>query len=369
MTVIRVGAQPEALDARGDYLDGVTAAVRPAALRIDETAQMLIIAPEGKMEVRWPLAEVCAAPDQSGGARQVLRRRGGAARLLTDDPVVAVRCPNLTRSERAPGGMRLLAWAAAAIASVALILFVLMPFAADRLAVLVPPEGERALGQATLAQVRRAFGGQGGALAVCDGAEGQAVLDSLAADLAEGGGGTLTLDVMVLDSPIVNAFALPGGIVVLMRGLIDKAGGPDEVAAVLAHEVGHVAARDPVRSALRVAGSAGVLGLLIGDFAGGTVVLVLAEQAISARHSQEAEAAADAFAVGALERIEADPSALARFFRRLQEGGGEMPDFAGHFLPHPALMDRIAAAEAAGGEGGTSVLDEAEWQAVQAICE
>ena len=45
----------------------------------------------------------------------------------------------------------------------------------------------------------------------------------------------------------------------------------DDVAAVLAHEIGHVAARDPTRIALQTAGSAGLLGLVLGDFAGGTI--------------------------------------------------------------------------------------------------
>lgn len=66
---------------------------------------------------------------------------------------------------------------------------------------------------------------------------------------------------------------MPGGLIILFRGLIDAAESSDEVAAVYAHELGHVVARDPTRIALRSAGSIGVLGLLLGDFAGGAVVL------------------------------------------------------------------------------------------------
>ena len=84
----------------------------------------------------------------------------------------------------------------------------------------------------------------------------------------------------------------PGGRLVFFRGLLEEAENPDEVAAVLAHEIGHVVYRDPTRDALRSAGSLGVLGLLFGDFAGGTVALFIANQLINASYSQAAEARA-----------------------------------------------------------------------------
>jgi predicted Zn-dependent protease len=52
----------------------------------------------------------------------------------------------------------------------------------------------------------------------------------------------------VLDSPIVNAFAVPGGYVYITRGLLEKLNSEDELAGVLGHEIGHVSARDGVRT-------------------------------------------------------------------------------------------------------------------------
>ncbi|MDP1670759.1 MAG: M48 family metalloprotease, partial [Alphaproteobacteria bacterium] len=72
----------------------------------------------------------------------------------------------------------------------------------------------------------------------------------------------------VLDSPIVNAFALPGGYVYVTRGLIALANSEAELASVLAHEVGHVAARHTAQRYNRSVGMSlggAILGALIGN--------------------------------------------------------------------------------------------------------
>ena len=207
---------------------------------------------------------------------------------------------------------------------------------------------------------------------VCTRPEGQAALAKLEARLTEGAVLPLDLTVHVLDSSYVNAFALPGGIIVFFDGLIQEADSAEEVAAVFAHEIGHVAARDPTRIALRSAGSIGVLGLLLGDFAGGAAVLFLAERVIQADYSQDAEAAADAFAHGMLMGADLPPSAIATFFERLVATGGSEPaGLVQHFNSHPALGDRIAAARAAEPSGALfpQALTPDEWQALRAICD
>ncbi|WP_247083405.1 M48 family metallopeptidase [Marivita sp. S6314] len=180
-----------------------------------------------------------------------------------------------------------------------------------------------------------------------------------------------TLTVSVLDHDMINAFALPGNYVVFFRGLIDNAQTPDEIAAVFAHEIGHVVSRDPTRHALRSAGSLGVLGLLFGDFAGGAAVLLLAERLIEANYSQEAESGADVFAHGVLIDAKIAPSALASMFERFRELGGDTNPFMSHFLSHPDLGDRIQAARDATPPGfvATPVLTADEWQALQTICD
>jgi predicted Zn-dependent protease len=170
----------------------------------------------------------------------------------------------------------------------------------------------------------------------------------------------------------VNAFALPGGHVTLLRGLLETAESPEEVAAVLAHEIGHVAHRDPTRLALRSAGSVGVLGLLLGDFAGGLVVLYLSEWLIQASYSRDAEAAADLYAHQMLASAGLPAEPMARFFQRLHDEYGDAEGLLSHLASHPDLTGRAAAARDAdtvAGTGFVPVLTAGEWADLRAICD
>lgn len=377
-TIIRVGGAAPDFRAFANFLDGETAAVQRAEISIrEEGGGVLVIQPPERDPVTWPLDEIRQRPDQAAADVMLLGRAGGdPARLLVDDPdavaILRARCTGLNRREPTPLRGRLLGWAAGAVASVGLIIFVLVPAIADRLAVLLPPEGEVALGDATFEQIRNAISDRPARpLAICDSPGGAAALAALQARLTDGLDLPYPVQAAVLDHQMVNAFALPGGRVVIFRGLLDTAGGPDEVAAVFAHEIGHVVNRDPAREALRSAGSIGVLGLIFGDFAGGTVALFLLNRLIDANYSQGAEAKADRFAHDILAGAGVPPSALAAMFERLLARGGDAKGIVAHFRSHPKLGDRIAAARAADAlMTGPAVpsLDAGQWQALKRIC-
>lgn len=374
-TLIHVGAAPAPFDGRALYLDGRTAGLRPVRLSVDETAAALVIRGPGMAPVVWPLADIRAIPDQADRSRSVLARAGDpVARMIVEDPDTArllrARCRNLHRRPKPVGLRRLWLWAVAAVGAVAVIVILLVPMLANRMAEYLPPEGEAALGDASLQQIRAALDRTGmNPLALCEAPEGQAALEAMTARLLEGADLPYPLRVSVLDHEMVNAFALPGGRVVLFRGLIAAAEHPDEVAAVLAHEIGHVVHRDPTRIALRSAGSIGVLGLLFGDFAGGAAVLFLTERLIQASYTREAEAGADDYALSRMAAADIDPGALARFFERLRAQGGQAPDVLRHFMAHPTLADRIEKAAATPPPGTVRpALDDAQWQALGAIC-
>ncbi len=363
------------MTAFADFFDGESAVVRRVAVTLEPAT--LVLAPAEGAALRWPLADLRAIPDQAATRTLVLTSTAQPlARLhLADADLrrdIAARAPNLRRGQPVRGRGRVAAWAMAAVASVALIIFVLVPVMANQLAAILPPAGEKALGDATLDQIRSALDQTGlEGLPTCDAAAGRAALDRMTDRVTEGVDLPYPLTVTVLDHAMVNAFALPGGHIVFMRGLIAEAETPDEVAAVFAHELGHVVARDPARGALRTAGSIGVLGLLFGDFAGGAAVLFLVERLIEASYSQDAEAAADAFAHARLVAVDLPPGALASFFARLRSEHGDAEGIVAHFLSHPQLGDRIARAEAAGGgQGGTRpALAAQDWAALRAICD
>ena len=79
----------------------------------------------------------------------------------------------------------------------------------------------------------------------------------------------------MLQSRVPNAVALPGGRIYLFDGLLRRADNPDEIAGVIAHEIGHVARRDGLRKLIQTGGSSFLLGLLFGDVTGGGTLILL----------------------------------------------------------------------------------------------
>lgn len=360
----------EALPERAHYFDGDTPAPYPVEPQVINDTLVLALA-DGR-EIRWPVRDVRRLPDSAAKSNAILRWTGDpVARLILKDPKLLRALPRLKRRAPPKGRGRLAAWAVGAVAAVVLQIGVLVPLLADNLAGFIPPKGERALGNATLGHIREALDTSGlGQIPICEAPDGQAALAALTQKLTDGTDYADGLTVLVLDHPMVNAFALPGGFVVLFKGLIQASEGPDGVTAVLAHEIGHVVSRDPTRHALRSAGSIGVLGLLFGDFAGGAAVLVLSERLISAQYSQAAETGADTFAYGLLEGAGISPGGLGDMFETLRARGGDRGGLQAHFLSHPSLGSRIDAARAAVTEGadyGPSMSD-ADWQALRGIC-
>ncbi|MGR3290190.1 MAG: M48 family metallopeptidase [Paracoccaceae bacterium] len=378
-TIIRVGGENTEFRSFADYFDGTTAVVRRVDIRIEETGQgpVLVISPPEAEPTTWPLSDIRLVPDQAAQDTIILALSGDAvSRLSVSDNearwIIGARCSNLHKGSKIENRGRLLGWSIGAIASVAIIIFGLVPLMADQLAEFLPPKGEKALGDATFEQVRSALSSSDlFPVKICESPEGVTALAQMQARVAGQVVLPYPLTVHVLDHDLVNAFALPGGRVVLFRGLIDAAESPDEIAGVLAHEVGHVVNRDPARGALRSAGSIGVLGLLFGDFAGGTVVLFLLNRLIDATYSQEAEALADTFAHQTLGNAGIAPSALANMFERLRQKDGDPDGILAHFMAHPQLGDRIEAARNADillNQAAVPSLDKDDWRALQNIC-
>lgn len=369
---------PEGLvfDAKGSrYFEGDVPLGHPVTLIANTVRDTIIIGfpDSARDDIRWPVGDIRQLSDHAG--------KGGAMLHWTGDPLARLFCENTTlvsmlphRKRRAPpkGRGRLAAWAVAAVAAVALQIGLLVPMIADRLAEYVPPEGERALGEATFGQIREALDETGlNPLEICEGQAGNDALARMLARLTDGRALAQPPQVYVLDHPMINAFALPGGYVVFFKGLIDAAGGPDEVAAVMAHEIGHVVSRDPTRHAMRSAGSIGVLGLLFGDFAGGAAVLFLANRLISAKYSQGAESGADEFALEMLEDANISPAALGDMFDRMRAKSGDIDGLVAHFISHPSLGVRIDVARGAvlPGANYTPSISASDWRAIQNMCD
>jgi predicted Zn-dependent protease len=156
----------------------------------------------------------------------------------------------------------------------------------------------------------------------------------------------------VLDSPIVNAFAIPGGYVYVTRGLLAQANSEAELAGVLGHEVGHITARHAAErysSGVLTSLGAAVITAALDDPAAANVIGT-GTNLFMTSYSRSQESQADSLGVRYMHHAGYDPYAMASFLQNLEDytslenrlsGKGESQDFD-YFSTHPQTADRVA---------------------------
>lgn len=158
----------------------------------------------------------------------------------------------------------------------------------------------------------------------------------------------------VLDSPVVNAFALPGGFIYLTRGILAHMNNEAEMAAVLGHEIGHVTARHSVTqiSQQQLLG----LGLGLGSIFSPTFrrLSSLAETGLAImmlKYSRDHERQADQLGIQYMAQAGYDPSQMSRFFQLFVGMNASEGDAIPNWLSsHPAPPARLEATAAAAGK-------------------
>ena len=149
-----------------------------------------------------------------------------------------------------------------------------------------------------------------------------------------------------------NALALPGGTIVITDGLMSLAKSREEIAAVLAHEIGHVEKRHTLRLALQNSAVVLVVATIVGDAATLGVAAVPAVLA-QAKYSREFETEADDFAFALLKQRGISPEYFSKIMQRMadlnQMSKGKEP--IGFLSTHPYSQDRIERARAAAYSG------------------
>jgi beta-barrel assembly-enhancing protease len=243
-----------------------------------------------------------------------------------------------------------------AIASAAVVAVVM--FTPQWLAPLIPSSFEKKMGDALVGD----FGGR-----FCDGEKGSAALKKLGRSLDKD---ISDLQIEVANIDMLNAVALPGGKIIIFQGLLSQARSPDEVAGVLAHEMGHVRKRHVMQSLLRQMGLSFVLGGLDGN--AGSVV----NGALGATYTRSAETEADQFSMAALSAANVSPVATAAFFERLAkmdgsaEGNEQMQAVTGYLSSHPLSTSRKKAFENSVKKGVTyqPALSHNEWIELKTMC-
>ena len=364
------------------FYDGLTARRHDVEISLAENRMGLVLSGQTLSQTyHWPLQDLRAEGGRADEVLTVMRHEDtgdettwSPARLIMSDPEVIAWIrrtrPALYKKDVHKGSYRKVAkFAGLAIAAAALMLFVILPAMAGVLAKIIPLDREIAFGKTVVYQMERFLGGSRINDLTCDNQDGRAALDKMLAALTDPQNMAYDINLSVFDHDMVNAFAAPGGQVVIVRGLLDTATGPDQVAGVLAHELGHVENRDSTRNALRAAGSAGLLTMMIGDFTGGAAIALLGEQLITSSYTRDAETKADQFAFKMLTDANISAGGMARFFAYVQdlEGDFQLPPY---LASHPNSADREARAQAIADTQSTTipVLDKTEWAALKSIC-
>ncbi|MGH9660091.1 MAG: M48 family metallopeptidase [Bryobacteraceae bacterium] len=166
----------------------------------------------------------------------------------------------------------------------------------------------------------------------------------------------------------INAFAAPGGFLVVQRGLLEKTRRPEELAGVLAHEIQHVVRRHSTRALVRAAGLQALLALALGD-AG--IVAEAAGHLGSLRYSRQAEEEADREGMKLLHAARIDASGMTAFFRILQQEVGDVSGPISYLSSHPRTEERIAALKRLEEQAGSTpvrLLPGRAWEQVVRGC-
>lgn len=357
---------------RGRFNDGRSAGTVSVRVGLDETWLRITETAGGDLAL-WALDDIVRVDEEaSDGPLRLRLREDDGSRLTVSDRGLreALRGRNLDLGNTRGGARRFAQHFGYAVLGLALLVVVLwlgVPAASRAIAGIVPVAWEEALGERVKAQSIEMFG----LLADGDGSEcsdgpGVAALRDLVGRLAAVSDSPYKFEVTLVDLDVKNAFALPGGQIVIFDGILDFMEEPQELTAVLAHEMAHVIYRHGTEALIKDVGLSFVFGLLLGDQGDGFLA-GLGRNIVGLSYSRDAEAEADFGALTMLESAGLSGDGLALFFSRLAEQEGDLTDALTFLSTHPSSAARsdAAAARAVKGEPG---LSDADWAALREAC-
>ncbi|HEX5724920.1 MAG TPA: M48 family metallopeptidase [Longimicrobiaceae bacterium] len=175
----------------------------------------------------------------------------------------------------------------------------------------------------------------------------------------------------VVNSDVVNAFAVPGGHIYVNRGLVERASNLSELAGVLAHEIGHVAERHSIEQLQRAQNAntalSVVYGVLLGRPPSGLeqAGIQVGGSAVFASYGRNTEREADDVAIGYLVRSGISPNGMPAFFEKLMGLQQRQPSAVEQwFSTHPLTTERIqntrAAIQATPGANNASLANDSQ---------
>lgn len=332
----------------GFHYDGRTAHREPVIIAI--TADGLHLTREDGESFTWRFDEIRRVPPLHRGERLRLERGGELAEAVVVseegllEAVRAVAPDAARRMGRRPlldeSARDTITKIGLGLAALAAIYVWGLPALASLVAPRIPVSWEERLGRGLVERMVPPTS------RCTDPARQEALEDILARLLATTPDSPYRFTLMVADDSVINAFAAPGGYVVVNLGLLQATRTPEELAGVLAHEVQHVLRRHSTRAIvreipLRIAVAAMFGGDAIGELAGPAAGALAAT-----RYQRGDELEADREGLRMLLAAQVDPRGMVDFFGTLAARGREAPRLATYLSSHPQTADRSAALEA-----------------------
>jgi len=359
---------------QGIYYDGRSAARHPVTITVMESG--LRIARADETFLWWPYTEIRqTAGDVTGEPLRLERGTEPAEALVVDDLALAAAIPHFAPTAHARVRTPLRGWrllrltllaAAGAVALGAVLYLWGIPLLANTLAARIPVAWEERLGAAVVEQVTAT-----GGAARCTDPGGLEAIEQIVSTLSASAPSPYTYRVTVLDVRLVNAFAAPGGYIVLFRGLLDLTETPEELAGVIAHEMQHVLQRHGTRNLIRGLSLRALIAMISGDAGGLGRVLETGGTLAGLRYSRADEAVADRDGMLLLQAARLDPQGIIDFFVKLQKEEADLPGPLAYLSNHPSTADRLAALRAQAAEARYTpvpLVSDFPWKEIQKAC-
>ncbi len=192
-----------------------------------------------------------------------------------------------------------------------------IPAAAKIAAARVPVSWEESLGESVVEQLVPQD-------SRCDEPNVNRIVSDLTARLSAAASSPYTFRVAVVRVPVVNAFAAPGGHIVVFQGLIEQTRRPEELAGVLAHEFEHVIQKHTTRMLLQKTTAGLMISAMTGDVSGAITFGASAAHALGTlSYNRAMEQEADVEGMKLLAAAGIDPAAMIDFFETLKTKSGE----------------------------------------------
>ncbi|MEN6620476.1 MAG: M48 family metallopeptidase [Smithella sp.] len=328
---------------KGYYLDGKTADKQPVEIQLLDEG--LRISNQSNSIFLWKYREIKQTQGfYSNEPVQLERAEGNIPEILiiNDQDFLASLhyfIPKNAKKFHNPAfrtlRLRLVLYAAIGLIAIGTFTYVWgIPLLAGAIAPHVPLAWEKGMGQSILNIMAPEK-------SRCKDEELNHAIEQIVARLNISGSSHYEFKVFVVNSPIFNALALPGGNIIVFSGLLEKIESPESLAAVLAHEMQHIKKRHITKRVIKDSSTGVMLSAVSGDVTGSMLYgMKMARTLATLSYSRQDEEEADAEGIKMMIAANLDPEAMVSFFQTIKEKNAELK-VPQYISTHPDTEQRI----------------------------